>query len=393
MNAAKGKKVVILGSAWPLRGGLAAYNERLAHALTAAGYDVEIYTFSLQYPGFLFPGKTQYSDAPQPGGLKIKVCINSINPFNWIKIGRRLCRLKPELLIIKFWIPFMSPCLGTIARIARRNRHTKVISILDNVIPHEKRPGDNALIRYFIRTVDGFIAMSKSVATDLYGFLPHARLKMNPHPLYDHFGSRIGREQALEQLGLSKEYRYFLFFGFIRDYKGLDILLDAMAHQAVISCNAKLIVAGEFYTDSAPYLQQIEQLSLSRMVILATDFIPDDKVALYFSACDLVVQPYKSATQSGVTQIAYHFEKPMIVTDVGGLSEIVPHGRAGYVVSPDGESIANAIRRFYDSGGEEAFKEGLQEEKKKYSWEQMVDTIVSLLNEIQQKQDTHAISK
>jgi D-inositol-3-phosphate glycosyltransferase len=369
------ERIVILGSAYPLRGGLAAYNERLARAYQQQGKKVKIITFSLQYPGFLFPGKTQLSDEPKPNDLDIEISVNSINPMNWIKVGRQIKQMKPDLLIIKYWIPFMAPCLGTIARIARKNKKTKVISILDNIIPHEKRPGDNLLSGYFARSVDGFVAMSKQVLGDLDFFDKKKPRVFCPHPLYDHFGKLQPKTAAIGNLGLDLSFNYLLFFGFIRDYKGLDLLLKAMADERIRKMNLKLMVAGEFYTDSKPYFELIEKLNLSEKVIMANDFIPDSKVADYFNACDLVVQPYKDATQSGVTQIAYHFEKPMITTNVGGLAEIVPDGRVGFVVDPEVTQIADAIVRFYNEARENDFIKQIKTEKLKYSWGSMIQAI------------------
>lgn len=369
------KSIVILGSAYPLRGGLAAYNERLARAYQAQGDTVKIITFSLQYPNFLFPGKTQYSDEPKPQDIDIEVMVNSINPFNWIKIGRKIKRLKPDLLIIKYWIPFMAPSLGTIARIARKNRKTKVVSILDNIIPHEKRPGDQLFSGYFANSVDGFVAMSKQVMDDLDLFDKKKPRVFCPHPLYDHFGDLATKHEAMQNLGLDPSFGYLLFFGFIRDYKGLDLLLHAMADERIRKMKLKLLVAGEFYTDSKPYFDIIEKNRLADAVIMVSDFIPDSKVADYFNACDLVVQPYKDATQSGVTQIAYHFEKPILTTNVGGLAEIVPHGKVGFVVQPDALEIADAIVRFYNEVKESEFIENIKTEKLKYSWEKMLEAV------------------
>lgn len=369
------ESIVILGSAYPLRGGLAAYNERLARAYQQQGTKVKIITFSLQYPGFLFPGKTQLSDDPKPNDLDIEISVNSINPLNWIKVGRQIKHMQPDLLIIKYWIPFMAPCLGTIARIARKNRKTKVISILDNIIPHEKRPGDNLLSGYFARSVDGFVAMSRQVLGDLDFFDKKKPRVFCPHPLYDHFGKLQPKTAAIENLGLESSFSYLLFFGFIRDYKGLDLLLRAMADERIRKMNLRLLVAGEFYTDSKPYFELIEKLNLSENVIMANDFIPDSKVANYFNACDLVVQPYKDATQSGVTQIAYHFEKPMITTNVGGLAEIVPDGKVGFVVDPEVLQIADAIVRFYNEAREIEFIKNIKTEKLKYSWDTMMEAV------------------
>jgi glycosyltransferase involved in cell wall biosynthesis len=379
---AEKRKIVIIGSAYPLRGGLSAYNERIARAYQQQGDDVSIYTFSLQYPGFFFPGKTQYSSDPAPGDLNIKVKINSVNPFNWINVGREIKKLKPDLVIIKFWIPFMAPCLGTIARIIRKNKHTKIVSIIDNIIPHEKRPGDFTLSKYWVKSVHGFIAMSRSVLDDLNKFDKQKPKLYCPHPLYDNFGEVIEKQDARKMLGLDKNGKYIFFFGFIRDYKGLDLLLEAMADTRIKDEKIKLIVAGEFYTDSKPYYDIIEKHQLQDFVILATDFIPDQKVAKYFCACDVVVQPYKDATQSGVTQIAYHFNKPMITTDVGGLAEIVPDGKVGYVIQPNIEALANAINKFYKEEKETEFTDNVLVEKQKYSWDNMIETIDELLKEI-----------
>ncbi len=374
-------KITILGSAWPLRGGLASYNERMAREFAAQGHDVRIETFSLQYPSILFPGKTQYSDSPKPQNLDIRVSVNSVNPFNWFKIGRRIKKQKPDLLIIKFWLPFMAPCFSTIARIVRNNKHTKVVSVLDNIIPHEKRPGDFFLAKMFVKQVDGFIAMSQSVMDDLGKFDQQKPRKLSPHPLFDNFGASVSRGKALEKLGLDPEFRYILFFGFIRDYKGLDILLKAMNNTGLKNKPVRLLVAGEYYNNAAQYQQIINEEGIEGQLVLRNDFIADEEVRFYFSAVDIIAQPYKSATQSGVTQIAYHFEKPMLVTNVGGLPEIVPHEKVGYVTAPDPEQIAIALNRFFDEGKPDRFLEGILDEKRKYSWKQLTDNILSLMEQ------------
>jgi glycosyltransferase involved in cell wall biosynthesis len=293
----------------------------------------------------------------------------------------------PDLVIIKYWLPFMGPCLGTIARRIKKNRHTTIISIADNIIPHEKRPGDSAFTRYFIKSVDGFITMSKSVTDDLLSFDPEKPNLFSPHPLYDNFGNRVEKETAREDLGLEKEGKYILFFGIIRDYKGLDILLKAMSDDSLKSQQIKLIVAGEFYTDPEPYRKIIAENDLDDNVIMSGDFVPDSEVYKYFCASDMVVQPYKSATQSGVTQIAYHFNKPMITTDVGGLAEIVPDEKVGFVVEPDTDAIRDAILRFYRESREDEFIQNILEEKKKYTWEKMVESINTLKQTIKSGKD------
>ncbi len=371
-------KIVIIGSAYPLRGGLATYNERLARAFIQKGFDVTIETFSLQYPSFLFPGKTQYSESPSPADLHINISVNSINPFNWLKVGQKIRKQNPDIVIIKFWMPFMAPCFGKIARIIRKNKHTKVISIIDNIIPHEKRKGDRLLANYFVKTVDGFVAMSRSVLNDLETFDKNKPKIFCPHPLYDNFGGIIEKNTAKQKLGLDVNSKYILFFGFIRDYKGLDLLLEAMPKCIEADNSIRLLVAGEFYSDSKPFFELIKKHKLENYVLMHNDFIPDEKVADYFCASDIVVQPYKDATQSGVTQIAYHFNKPMIVTNVGGLAEIIPDGKVGYVVKPVVSEIAAAIVKFYKENREEEFSKNAAIEKLKYSWDKMVEAVEQL---------------
>lgn len=375
-------KIIILGSAHPLRGGLASYNERLAREFIRAGHSVQIYTFSLQYPEFLFPGTSQFSDEPAPDDLYIHVKVNSVNPFNWLSVGKEISKLNADLLIVKFWLPFMAPCLGKISRIVKKSGKTKVISILDNIIPHEKRFGDFFLAKYFVNSVDGFIAMSESVLSDLKKFDEKKPRVFSPHPLFDNFGEVINKAEAYEKLGLPLNEEYILFFGFIRDYKGLDLLLQAMADERIRSLNVKLIVAGEFYTDAKPYADMIQQLGIRNKLILKTDFIPDSEVRNYFCAADIVVQPYKHATQSGVTQICYHFDRPMLVTNVGGLPEIVPNGRVGYVVEPNPKAIADALIDFYSNHREFVMRDNIKIEKKKFAWREMLNKILEVKEKI-----------
>ena len=380
------KRIVLLGTTWPFRsGGISTFNERLARALISEGYEVIIYTFSLQYPNFLFPGKSQYSDLPAPQDLDIRIRVNSVNPFNWISVGREIRRLAPDMLIMRFWIPLMAPALGTIARIVRKNKHTKVISLADNIVPHEKRIGDKMMTGYFVRSIDGFITLSHKVLDDLKKMSPFVPVLFTPHPLYDNFGETVSREEALKNLNLDPNFRYLLFFGFIRDYKGLDWLLTAFADPALRKFPVKLLVAGEYYTTSQKYEQIIREHYLEEHVIMHTNFIDDKMVPSYFCASDLVVQPYKSATQSGVTQIAYHFEKPILVTNVGGLGEIVPNGKVGYAVEPNPDAIAIALLDFLERIHNEDFIDNIKIEKRRFSWEKMVETIEKLDGEILKK--------
>ena len=373
------RKVIIIGTAYPFRGGgISTYNERLARAYQERGDEVQIYTFSLQYPGFLFPGKTQYSTDLPPADLNIKVAINSVNPLNWIKVGQKIKKLKCDLVIIRYWMPFMAPCLGTIARIIRWNKLSKVVAITDIIIPHEKMPGGTLLSKYFVNSCDGFIAMSRAVLADLQKLDKSRPSLFSPHPLYDNFGEAIPKNEAKKRLGLEESTRYILFFGFIREYKGLDLLIQSFADKRFRKLNVKLLVAGEFYIDEKPYIESIEKLGLTDSIVLHTNFIANDAIVNYFCASDIVAQPYKEATQSGVTQIAYHFDKPMITTNVGGLSEMVPDGKVGYVVEPDSKQIADALFKYFSEDMESQFVENVKEEKKRFSWDILLKSIDSV---------------
>jgi len=372
----KQKKLIVIGPAWPLRGGLASFDERLARQFWGMGYATSIYTFSLQYPEFLFPGTTQYSTEPAPDDLSIKVCINSINPLNWLRIGNELKAMAPDLIIVRYWLPLMGPCLGSILRRVKKNRKTKIICIADNIIPHEHRPGDTLFTKYFVKPIDAFVTMSEKVKSDLLQFSskPSKRIV---HPLYDNFGESVSKEEARKKLMLPEKEKIILFFGFIRKYKGLDLLLEAMNDVRIRQSGIRLLVAGEFYDNRTEYDAIIDKLNLADKLILRTDFIADSEVRYYLSAADFVIQPYKNATQSGVTPLAYHFEKPMLVTNVGGLPDLVPDGKVGVITEPDPESIASGILRLYELG-ENFFLPHLREEKKKYSWQKLADTIVEL---------------
>ncbi|MCE3282374.1 MAG: glycosyltransferase [Chitinophagaceae bacterium] len=370
------KKLIIIGPAHPLRGGLASFNERLARQFMQQGFDVTIYTFSLQYPGFLFPGKTQYSSEPAPQDLDIKVCINSVNPLNWLSVGNELKALSPDVIVVRYWLPFMAPALGTILSRVRKNNFTKIVCIADNVIPHERHKGDNTLTRYFFKPVHAFITMSQKVMKDLVQFTSKPA-EVAIHPLYDNFGERVSKEEARAKISLPADEKIILFFGFIRHYKGLDLLLRAMADERMRNSGIKLLVAGEFYENRQQYDDLIKELRLGDQLILRTDFIADSEVKYYLSAADFVIQPYRDATQSGVTPLAYHFEKPMLVTNVGGLPDMVPHDRAGIVTEADPASIAQGILDLYEKGPE-YFITGLQSEKVKYSWEVLANKILRL---------------
>lgn len=375
-------KIISIGPAYPFRGGLASFNDRLAQQFMAEGHEIEIITFTLQYPEFIFPGKTQYTDGPPPANVRISRRLNSVNPFNWILTGLKIKKERPDILLIRFWLPLMGPCFGTVARIVKSNRHTVALCIFDNVIPHEKRPGDKLLTKYFTQSIDGAVVMSKTVLNELKAFSSKLPVRFSPHPLFDNYGNQVTRNEALSALNLDQEYSYLLFFGFIRAYKGLDILIEAFSDSRLRNRKLRLLVAGEFYEDDAPYRALIKKHNLENEIVFFDHFIKDNEVPIFFSAADIVVQPYKTATQSGVTQIAYYFEKPMLVTDVGGLKEIVANGKCGYVVKPEPGLIASALVDYFENNREEEFTAGVKLEKEKFSWDKMTEAIMEVFNSL-----------
>lgn len=374
-------RIAILGSAYPFRGGLAAYNERLAAELQRVGHTVRIYTFTVQYPAWLFPGKTQYRDGAPPARLDIQRSIHSLGPLSWWETARALRRWQPELAVAKFWLPVMGVSLGSILRLLPR--YTTRLAILDNVIPHEARLGDRVFTRYFIGSVDGAIAMSAAVAED-WQRLTSKPVRLLFHPLYDHYGMPLRHEEACATLGLEPQYRYLLFFGLIRAYKGLDLLLEAWQSPRLRRfADVKLLIAGELYEPYDKYRPLLEAPENQNRVIFHEGFVPDEKVRYYFSAADAVVQPYRSATQSGVTQIAYYYEKPMIVTRVGGLPEMVPNGEVGFVCEPTVEALIEALERLL-STAPETLLPALQRYKVRYSWASFVGELLAHAEELHQ---------
>lgn len=375
MQTERVMKIAIIGSAYPYRGGIAAFNERLARQFQTEGHEVDIYTFTVQYPNFLFPGKTQFSTTPPPSDLKVQRRVNSMNPFNWLKVGKDLDKGDYDLVLFAYWMSFFAPCYGVIAR---RLKNTERIALVHNMMPHERSLLDRLFPPFFVKSMDGFLTLSKSVMEDVCRLDKENKPKcFAPHPVYDHYGDKEPRETALKRLGLEPNCRYMLFFGLVRAYKGLDWLIEAFADERLRRFPVKLIVAGEFYEQKDQYLDLVKAKDLEHDVIVHDSFIPDDRVKDYFNAADLIVQPYKSATQSGVTQIAYHFEKPMLVTNVGGLDEIVPDGKVGYAVSPEVKCIADALVDFFGGQRYHDFEAGIKEEKEKYSWSRLAAVLLS----------------
>lgn len=375
----KKRSIAILSPAHPLRGGIAASSERLAREWIKRGADVSIYSFSLQYPRLLFPGKTQYTNDPAPKDLSIYPILNSINPFSWSKVGHLLAQKRPDIVVVRYWLPFLAPALGFVCRKAKKNKHSRIICIADNIIPHEHRPGDKMLTRYFSRAVDAFVVMSRSVGKELETLGIKTPWKYVPHPIYDHYGQALSKEEARDALNLpNDDSRYILFFGFIRKYKGLDLLIKAMADARLRQMPVKLIVAGEFYEDEKRYKELIRQLNLQDKILFHNRYIPNNQIANYFSLADIIAQPYRTATQSGISQIAYHFEKPMLVTRVGGLPEIVAHEKAGYVTEIAPTAIAEALVDFFQKDRYQSMHQFVKKEKERFSWAALITAIEQL---------------
>ena len=371
-------KIAIIGTAYPLRGGIAHYNAILASHLKQR-HTVDVITFKRQYPKLFFPGTSQ-KETGDPGiPIHSRQLVDSINPFNWIRTGLTVRRERPDLIIFKYWLPFFGACFGTIAAVARWGTRTKVLYICDNVIPHEHRPGDRFLTRFAFKRGDVFIVQSDQVERDLLSLLPRARCRKVPHPVYEIFGETIPKAEARTRLGIPVNKPVILFFGYIRPYKGLMTLLDALPHVAA-SLDLTTLIVGEFYEDPAPYRDRIAALGLGGRLKLAAEYVPNEEVSMYFSAADLLVLPYRSATQSGIIQIAYNFDRPVIATNVGGLPEVVIHGRTGLIVPPDDPvALARAVEEFFRSGKMDEFTKNVREEKKKYSWDRLVEAIEDLI--------------
>ncbi len=383
-------KIILLGTTYPYRGGLATFNERLARQFQDEGHEVELWTFTLQYPSFLFPGKTQYSSEQPPANLAIRRVLNSCNPFNWLRVGRQIRKAAPDMLVCCYWMAFFAPAYGLISRMARRNGKTKTIALVHNMMPHEPSILDKLFAPYFVASQDGFIALSESVKEDIEKIessLPCGEgrggvspVSVSPHPIYDHYGERMSKAEACQALNIPADKQYMLFFGLVRAYKGLDLLLDAFAQIKDQLPSLQLIIAGEFYEHEDKYRSQIVANKLSDRVILRNEFIPDADLRKYFGAADLIVQPYKSATQSGVTQVAFHFEKPMLVTNVGGLGEIVHDHQMGYACEPSADAIAADLLDYFTNDRQADYTSYLKKEKTKYAWSNITRAFLTIFS-------------
>ncbi|MFZ1081373.1 MAG: glycosyltransferase [Candidatus Kryptoniota bacterium] len=370
-------KIVIISTAYPLRGGVAHYVSLLYQHLIER-HEVSIITFKRQYPNFLFPGKSQEEKGESSLKIPSMQIIDTLNPLTWYKAGRIAAQQKPDLIIFKYWMPFFAPSFGLTARTAKRKSGCKVLFICDNVFPHEHTPFDKMLTSWLFKAGDYFIVQSKSVEKDLLSVVKNPKYKFVPHPVYEIFGNAILKSEARSKIGIRENENVALFFGYVRKYKGLHVLLDA-AQKALNKIKFKLLVVGEFYDAEESYRRQIEELNLQNDVMVVSDYIANNEVAKYFSASDVVVLPYIDATQSGIAQIAFNFNKPVITTDVGGLAEVVVNGKTGIVVQPNSaEELSGAITAFFSEGLAEKFSEEVGVQKKLYSWDNLVNAIEEL---------------
>ncbi|MBK8501185.1 MAG: glycosyltransferase [Saprospiraceae bacterium] len=374
------KTAVIIGPAYPLRGGLATFNHRFAEELNNSDLHTIIYTFKLQYPSFLFPGTSQLDFEQNYNDLEIRPRINSLDPFNWRKVAGEIVALNPDIVICRYWLPLLAPCLGSILKLVKKKCNAKIIGLVDNLIPHEHRPGDKVLTTYFMSSIDYFVVLSEKVRQDIASFKVNKPIIKLPHPVYDSYGESVSKEESRDRLGLEHQSTYLLFFGFVRPYKGLDLLLKALADPVLTDSSVNLIIAGEFYEKIDRYKQLIESLKIGQRIRLCPGYVPNQEVKYYFSACDLVALPYRSATQSGIAPIAFNFGKPVLTTNVGGLPETVREGINGFVSDPRPESIAQGVKRFLDSHQRNLFSKNILSSNHLYSWSAFTRVFLSQLD-------------
>ncbi len=372
-------KIAILSCFHPYRGGIAQFNANLYEEL-GKEHDVRAFNFSRQYPDLLFPGKTQYvTPEDEAVSIEAEALLDTANPFSWGRTARAIRSWGPDVLIVRYWMSWFAPSLGWVARHVGRDCRT--VGILDNVIPHERHWFDAPLTRWFLRGLDGAVTLCEEVSHDLKALRPDIPFTVLPHPIYTHFGEKLPREQARQLLGLQPDRKTLLFFGLIRKYKGLDILLQAFD---LLDDSYQLIIAGEPYGSFEPYQKLIDAGRDPGSIHVFPEFIRDSEVKRYFSAADLTVLPYRSATQSGISSVSNHFEVPMVVTDVGGLKETVGDRGTG-IVCEEGtpECVAAAIRRYFSAPAlQECLREGMRAEKERLSWSRFSHDLTGFIDRI-----------
>lgn len=370
--------ICYLSTFYPFRGGIAQFNAALYREFEK-NHNIKAFTFKRQYPDMLFPGKSQYvSKSDNPDVLESYPYLDSINPFSWMKTAKKVKQFDPDLLVMKFWMPFFGPSLGYVA--GHLPKKVKRIAILDNVLPHEKRIIDKPFLKYFLKHTDAYVVMSEAVKDDLLSVKPGAKYVMHSHPLYDHFGSIMDKTEARRKLKLNENKKTILFFGFIREYKGLDLLIDAFGK---LDDSYQLVITGDCYGSFNKYEEQIQKSPNRERIHKFVRYVSDEEVPAFFSAADVCVLPYKSATQSGITSIAYHFELPMLATDVGGLKEIVEDNVTGKIIpEPNAPDIASGIDAYFTENKSATYRHNIRKKKAGMSWESLANAIIKLKDEI-----------
>jgi len=376
-------RVAVVGPVFPYKGGIAHYTGLLAKEL-ARTHEVKVFSFSLQYPRFLYPGKIQKDHENDFFRIEgTRYLINTINPFSWLRTGLAIVRFAPQLVVFPWWNPFFGPAFSVIALLVKLFSRARVLFIIHNVLPHERLPFDRLITACTLKKGDLHIVQSSETEEQLLRMLPKPLFRKIPHPTYNAFKQEeISREDARNRLALPARANVMLFFGFVREYKGLMHLIEALPAIRKRLPDAKLLVVGDFFDDKQKYLRRIEELGVASMAVMYDGYIPDREVGMYFSAADLVVLPYESASQSGIVQIAYAFGKPVVVTSVGGLPEVVEDNRTGFVVPPkDPTALAEAVVRYFEQNKEREFSAEIKKEQERFSWKRMVDAIEDLMRE------------
>ena len=378
-------KRIIIGPGYPLRGGISESNQSLHTYFEQNSGSSKIISYNLQYPKLLFPGKKQHIDNSSSNYDGVLNMINSLNPLTWIKTARYIIKTQPDYVIVRYWHPYFAICLGFICSFLRK-KSIFIIAWIDNVDPHESFPLQKYLTTYFLNYCDAFVVMSESVKNNLLNYNQNKPIVVSPHPIYNVFGDLISKNIARKNIGIPEvsiknNDKYILFFGLVRKYKGLDLLLEALAFDEIRNLKINLIIAGEFYESKSKYLKLINKLNIRDSVLLYDSYIPNNEVANFFCASDIVVQPYLSATQSGVSMVAYNFNKPMILSNVGGLSEYVNSNEDGYLVDLRPNAIVEALEDFYVQNREDAFSAKVKNKKNEYSWATLGNNFNKLYND------------
>jgi D-inositol-3-phosphate glycosyltransferase len=371
-------RVVLIGPVAPYRGGIAHFSEALGRVLQERGHVVQAISFRRQYPRWLFPGRQQTEPEPTSSWMPTTYLIDPLQPWTWYRAARAVRQLRPDLVVFQYWMPFFAPAYGAICRCLKQQA-VPTVALVHNALPHERHAFDEVLSRFFLKRCTARLVLSETVAQQLHKLGVPVEVQL-VHPIDARYGPPLPKVEARRRLGLPLEVPVLLFFGFVRRYKGLDVLLEALPAVRAVLPDVQLVIAGEFYEAVTPYQERLWMLELEHCVHVHDRYIPESEVAWYFSAADLVVQPYLSATQSGVVPMAFHFERPVVVSAVGGLPEVVPHEVVGFVVPPgDAQALAAAIVRFFQENWAERLTEGVRRLRMRYDWAPLCEALEQML--------------